>query len=109
MPRRSVRALSCIRLVRSRSCYGTAHGVNRGRRRKRVTLQKPSELTPGYGPIPALPGEPPPPDVDGRTPKQAQRKRVALDHVLGEVAHQLLTQRLVLSRYRQVSVLTTPL
>ena len=59
-------------------------------------------------PVPASPGEPSPPDVGGRSPEQGQRNRVARDPVVGEVAHQLLAQCVVLVRDRQVSVLPAP-
>src|SRR3954453_10831332 len=79
---RSVRALSCIRLVRSCPRYGTAHGVDRDRRGEREPLQEPSELTPWDGSGPASPGEPAPPDAGGQMPKQGRGNRVARDPVV---------------------------
>ncbi len=95
---RSVRAdlTHTARHVMQASCR-TAHRVDRHRRPGRVTLQEPPELIPGdrrHHGVAVIANAS---QMSGRhIPESRQRNRVACDPVVGEVADQLLAQRLVL-------------
>jgi hypothetical protein len=83
--------------------------VDRDRRRERVALQHPSELSPRNGPFATTPREPFPPDPDHVPTESRQGNRVACDPVVGEVTPQFLAQCVVLGRSRLMPVEPTPL
>ena len=94
----------------SRKRYGTAHRVDRDRRRKRVTLHEAIGSIPSHPTAtPAAARQPTLPDPGGCGTESAQRQRVAGDPVVREVAHEFLTQRPVLVLHRLVAVEPTPL
>src|SRR3954453_16492777 len=93
----------------SRNRYGTAHRVDRDRRRKRGTLQDAIEAVPSHPTAtPTAARQPALPDPSGCGTKSSQRHRVAGDPVIREVAHELLTQGPVLVLDRTVAVDPAP-
>src|SRR5258708_34366885 len=93
----------------SRNRYGTAHRVDRNRRRKRSTLQDAIEVVPSHPTTtPTSARQPALPDPGGCVTKSSQRHRVAGDPVVRKVAHQFLTQGPRLVLYRLVAVGPTP-
>src|SRR5271166_5095419 len=93
----------------SRERYGTTHGVDRDRWRKRVTLQEAIESVPSHPTAAATARQPALPDPRGRGAETVQCRRVAGDPVVREVARELLTQSPVLVLHRMVAVEPTPL
>src|SRR5437660_9457766 len=93
----------------SRKRYGTAHRVDRDRRRKRGALQEAIETVPSHPTTaPTAAREPALPDPGGCGTKSSQRHRVAGDPVVREVAHKFLTQGPVLVLDRAMAVDPTP-
>src|SRR5262249_14212488 len=94
----------------SRIRYGTAHGVDRDRGRKRITLQEAIEAVPSHpAPPPAAAREPALPEPGGRRAETVQCQRIAGDPVVRKVAHKFLTQSPVLVPHRLMAVEPTPL
>src|SRR5262245_43492474 len=76
----------------SRGRYGAAHREDRDRWRKRMPLLEAIEPVPSHPAAAPTTRRPALPDPRGRRAETVQRRRVAGDPVIREVAHELLTQ-----------------